>query len=1552
MKQMSVHFRRLVIPLPITLLLILGFLLMLNGQPENIVKAQVITLPAEINKSFSPIAIIPGTISRLSVSIYNPNSFPLADAGWLDNLDGVQPGISIANPANVSSNCGGSVTADPGTTTLSLSEGDIPAQVGINPGSCTLSVDVTSVTQGNLVNTIPAGGLTASGGGATITNTTPASATLRVDTVLSPSVTKAFNPTTVWAGQSSQLTIVIRNNDLSTTLTETSLTDFLPTNVVLANPVSPSLSGCGGSATLTAVSGTGSAALNNGQISPNSTCTIRVNVVSTTQGVYPNIIPAGPTGVGSIRTHQGVTNTALATDTLYVQALNLTKAFSPSSIPAGGTSTVTLTLQNPTNIAYTGVNLTDSLPAGLTVSGVPASPQCGGVITSTANSVTLTGGTIPASTTPPTLSTCTITFLVATSPTASTSTITNYVEIGDLRTDQGISNPARVSANLSVQAGLTVLKAYSPTTISAGGTSTVTITLRNHTAAPFNIISLTDALPAGLTVLATPAPATTCVGGSVTYSNSPSPSSVTLTGGAIPAAPTPPATPGTCTITFPVTASTADTYSNTIPASSVTTTQGVTNLTAATTSPVLTVTAGAIPPTAAKSFSPTTIMAGANSRLRINITAPIDTSLTNVSITDIFPAGITVSNSTAPTAPGCGTFTSGWPPAIGATSLSVSGGTIAAGATCQINVYVTSSAPGVFTNTITPAQFTNTEGRTLTRDRTAGLTVTSLTAAKSFIPPTVNANGLSTLTITLTNNITSPLNIVTLTDILPGSTTNGVVVAPIPNAITTCTGGAITAAPGTQSITLSGGVIPARVGAVPGACTIQVNVQGRGSTATYTNTLFTTNVSATVQGTGTLIRPAANATANLSISPLSIGIVKGFNPLTVFGGSASTMSIQLVNPSTALLTGIGFTDTMPAGMIIANPASFNIGTCGGALAGSPGDGSFTFSGGSLPAGGTCTMTLSATMTVNGNLTNVIPAGSVSTFNGATNPDPAQATLTNLPGASVSKYFSPSTIVAGGANYSLLTISIQNTGNVPLVNLGLADNLPGVLPAGLEIAGSPAPVNNCGGTLTAAAGTQLIQLSGGSLAGASTCTLVVPVTSTIPGTYINTIPANSLTNTGGVTNNLPATDTLITTGTPALAVTKSATSTGPYNLNDTITYSIVAENTGNTTLTGVTITDPGVGAVLGTCTPTQPATLAPNATLTCAATHVVTQADIDAGSYANTAFADSSETDPVSEGETVTIAQNPALAVTKTATSTGPYDLNDTITYSIVAENTGNTTLTGVTITDPGVGAVLGTCTPTQPATLAPNATLTCAATHVVTQADIDAGSYANTAFADSSETAPVSEGETVTIAQNPALAVTKSQSSAGPYALNDTITYSIVAENTGNMTLTGVTITDPGVGAVLGTCTPAQPATLAPNATLTCAATHVVTLADIDAGSYANTAFADSSETAPVSEGETVTIAQNPALAVTKTATSTGPYDLNDTITYSIVAENTGNIDPHRRDHHRSRRWRSAGNLHAYPTSYPGAQRDPHLRRHPCGDPGRHRRGQLRQHRLRRQQRD
>jgi LPXTG-site transpeptidase (sortase) family protein len=192
------------------------------------------------------------------------------------------------------------------------------------------------------------------------------------------------------------------------------------------------------------------------------------------------------------------------------------------------------------------------------------------------------------------------------------------------------------------------------------------------------------------------------------------------------------------------------------------------------------------------------------------------------------------------------------------------------------------------------------------------------------------------------------------------------------------------------------------------------------------------------------------------------------------------------------------------------------------------------------------------MTVNGNLTNIIPANAVTTLNGASNPDPVEASLTNLPGASVNKFFSSNPITAG--SYSLLTITIQNTGNVSLSGMGLKDTLPGILPAGLVIANPPAPApsNNCGGDLSAVAGTQIIQLTNGSLAASSACSFVVSVTSNKPGSYQNTIPAGTLSSDQGATNHAVATDTLVVT-------TKSVEGGGGGNNNNNKKKLVVSDN---------------------------------------------------------------------------------------------------------------------------------------------------------------------------------------------------------------------------------------------------------------------------------------------------------------------------------------------------------------------------------------------------------
>jgi len=317
------------------------FLLLVPFLASGVTPARALSFPAQINKSFTPISIVAGQVSRLEINIYNPNLFQLDNASFTDSLVGVQPGLRLANPVNMTNTCGGIVIAPPGATTVSLSGGTVPAQVGTLRGDCKVSVDVTSTTAGNLINTIPAYGVlpayggiglhaTARGGIDTITNTDPASATLNVKGVQSPSMNKNFNPTTVWVGQSSQLEFNIINNDPDTALTKATFSDALPSPFVVAAPLTISLTNCG-AGTLTAAVGDTSVTLNNATVAPGATCRIRVRVVSATQGQYTNTIPAGPNGAGSLQTEQGVTNNSPVTANINVQAVGIAKAFNPAT---------------------------------------------------------------------------------------------------------------------------------------------------------------------------------------------------------------------------------------------------------------------------------------------------------------------------------------------------------------------------------------------------------------------------------------------------------------------------------------------------------------------------------------------------------------------------------------------------------------------------------------------------------------------------------------------------------------------------------------------------------------------------------------------------------------------------------------------------------------------------------------------------------------------------------------------------------------------------------------------------------------------------------------------------------------------------------------------------------------------------------------------------------------------------------------------------------------------------------------------------------------------
>ena len=135
-------------------------------------------------------------------------------------------------------------------------------------------------------------------------------------------------------------------------------------------------------------------------------------------------------------------------------------------------------------------------------------------------------------------------------------------------------------------------------------------------------------------------------------------------------------------------------------------------------------------------------------------------------------------------------------------------------------------------------------------------------------------------------------------------------------------------------------------------------------------------------------------------------------------------------------------------------------------------------------------------------------------------------------------------------------------------------------------------------------------------------------------------------------------------TPGLLVEKSADESSFAAVGEELHYSYVVTNTGNVTLSGVTVGDDKADV---SCPGTS---LAPGAAMTCTASYTVTQADLDAGSVTNLATGDSDETESVTDTVTVPAAQAPGLSVVKSITGGDPFDsVGDVVSYGFVVTNT-------------------------------------------------------------------------------------------------------------------------------------------------------------------------------------------------------------------------------------------------------------------------------------------
>ncbi len=284
--------------------------------------------------------------------------------------------------------------------------------------------------------------------------------------------------------------------------------------------------------------------------------------------------------------------------------------------------------------------------------------------------------------------------------------------------------------------------------------------------------------------------------------------------------------------------------------------------------------------------------------------------------------------------------------------------------------------------------------------------------------------------------------------------------------------------------------------------------------------------------------------------------------------------------------------------------------------------------------------------------------------------------------------------------------------------------------------------------------------------------------------------------------------------PSMQIEKSASIEGDVAnaAGDVINYTLLVSNVGNVHLTGVTVTDPYA----------DPGSLQRGADITgdndnileigevwsYTATHTVTQDEMDSngggdGLLDNTATADSNETDPVTDTASITVLQLPLMTIEKTFISVTGGDgdeladaAGDILNYTVTVTNVGNVTLTGVTVVDPLTGQDISGVT------LAPGASQTFDTSYTLTQDDLDNrgggdGDIDNTATADSNETGPVEDSETVPLVLNPDINIDKvtvygatSGDGLTGITAGDPIGWFYTVTNTGNVALAGVTVVD------------------------------------------------------------------------------------------------------------------------------------------------------------------
>ena len=446
------------------------------------------------------------------------------------------------------------------------------------------------------------------------------------------------------------------------------------------------------------------------------------------------------------------------------------------------------------------------------------------------------------------------------------------------------------------QADLALSKTVSDANPNVGDTITFTVTLTNKGPNDATNVTVTDLLPAGLTLVNS----NSSQGSYVSASGLWTVGTITTT------------SPQTLSISAKVVSPNAQTNTATISHSDQSDPNTANNSASATETPQV------ADLQLSKVVSPSTPIVGNPIVYTITLTNLGPSPATDVTVTDLLPAGLAFLNSN----PSQGTYNS----TTGVWTV----GTVTTTSPQTLQITAQLNSASAITNTVAISHSDQFDPNTV--NNSASATINPQQQADLALSKTVsNANpplgGTVTFTVTLTNNGPSPATNVTVTDLLPAGLT---LVNSNPSQ------GSYVSASGLWTVGTITTTTPQTL-----AITVKVN-----SASTITNTATISHSDQPDSNPGNNSASVAINTAGNSAPTIS----KVFGAASIPFGGTTSLTFTLANSNSATaLTGVTFTDPFPAGLVVATSNGL-ASTCGGTSTAAAGSGSYSLTNGTLPAG--------------------------------------------------------------------------------------------------------------------------------------------------------------------------------------------------------------------------------------------------------------------------------------------------------------------------------------------------------------------------------------------------------------------------------------------------------------------------------------------------------------------------------------------------------------------------------------------------------------------------